>query len=49
MTARGSNHELQTQLVFAKELKLGAEESIAAAEVLSEEVGKMLTTMLKKL
>lgn len=49
MTARGSNHELQTQLVFAKELKLGAEESIAAAEALSEEVGKMLTTMLKKL
>jgi four helix bundle protein len=47
--ARGSNHELQTQLVFARELKLGTEEHIRAAEALSDEIGKMLTAMLKKL
>lgn len=47
--ARGSNLELQTQLVIAKELRFVAAASIETAEKLSEEVGKMLTTMLKKL
>jgi four helix bundle protein len=47
--ARGSNLELQTQLVIAKELQFANAASIDAAEALSEQVGKMLTVMLKKL
>lgn len=47
--ARGSNLELQTQLVIARELCLGDAEEIDRTESLSFEVGKMLTTMLKGL
>jgi four helix bundle protein len=47
--ARGSNLEVQTQLVIAKELHFASSASIDTAEALSEEVGKMLTVMLKKL
>jgi four helix bundle protein len=47
--ARGSNLELQTQLVIARELKYGCGDAIDHVEKLSAEVGKMLTTMLKKL
>ena len=44
--ARGSNLEVQTQLVLARELKFGIQREID--EGLSFEVGRMLTTMLKK-
>lgn len=47
--ARGSIFEVQTQLVFARELGYGAEESLRRAEALAEEVGKILNTMLAKL
>ena len=40
--ARGSNCELQTQLLLAKELKFGVAGSIAEAEELTNEVGQML-------
>jgi four helix bundle protein len=46
--ARGSNLEAQTQLVIARELNYASNGSIEKVEDLSEEVGKMLTTMLKK-
>jgi four helix bundle protein len=45
--ARGSNLEVQTQLVLAKELKFAIECDIDKVEALSFEVGKMLTAMLK--
>jgi four helix bundle protein len=47
--ARGSNLELQTQLVIARALNFADGTSIDKAEGLSAEVGKMLTVMLKKL
>ncbi|MFP5227212.1 MAG: four helix bundle protein [Acidobacteriota bacterium] len=47
--ARGSNLELQTQLVIARQLGLGASESIDQAEGLSFEIGKMLVALMKKL
>ena len=40
--ARGSNFELQTQLIIAKELGFGDAGQIAIAEGLSNEIGKML-------
>lgn len=40
--ARGSNFELSTQLMIAKELGIGDEAQIALAESLSEEVGRMI-------
>ena len=45
--ARGSNLEVQTQLVLARELKFAAEREIDRVEALSVEVSKMLTKMLK--
>lgn len=45
--AQGSNCEVQTQLVIARRLKLGSAEKLSAAAGLSEEVGKMLSTLLK--
>jgi four helix bundle protein len=45
--ARGSNLEVQTQLVLARELSFGIDCDIDKVEGLSFEVGKMLTTMLK--
>jgi four helix bundle protein len=47
--ARGSNFEVQTQLVIAKELGLGKTQELEAVEYLSHEVGKMLVTMMKRL
>lgn len=47
--ACGSNLELQTQLFLAKDLQFANAAIIESAEALSEEVGKMLTVMLKKL
>jgi four helix bundle protein len=48
-TARGSNCELQTQLVIARRLRLGNDEKYEAAELLSHEVGKMLSGLSKYL
>lgn len=47
--ARGSNLELQTQLAIARGLSFGNDVEIEGVEQLSFEVGKMLTSMLKKL
>lgn len=47
--ARGSNFEIQTQLVVAGELKLGSEEDRIATEALSMEVGKMLVAIMKRI
>lgn len=47
--ARGSNLELQTQLVIARELGFTSAREVERIEGLSFEVGKMLTAMLKKL
>lgn len=47
--ARGSNCELQTQLVIVGRLKIGNRETLTAAEKLSEEVGKMLGGLLRSL
>ncbi|MBB6142186.1 four helix bundle protein [Silvibacterium bohemicum] len=47
--ARGSNFEVQTQLVIVRELQYTGVESIDKVEGLSIEVGKMLTVILKKL
>src|SRR5580658_10852963 len=47
--ARGSNCELQTQLVISKALAFGSEESRERAEKLSVEVSRMLIAMMNKL
>lgn len=47
--ARGSNGEVQTQLVISKGLGFGTEESLQQAESLSNEVGRMLVVMMRKL
>lgn len=47
--ARGSNLELQTQLVIAGELGFADLASIKRVEDLSIELGKMLTVIFKKL
>lgn len=47
--AQGSNLELKTQLVIAKQLGFVDFREIDKVEALSFEVGKMLTTLLKKL
>lgn len=44
--ARGSNLELQTQLVIARRLSLGSTEPIDQAEALSAEVAKMLVSLM---
>jgi four helix bundle protein len=41
--ARGSNCELQTQLVISRRLQFGDDERYEAVENLSQEVGKMLS------
>ncbi len=41
--ARGSNCELQTQLVIARRLQFGDEERCKNVEALTHEVGKMLS------
>ena len=47
--ARGSNGEVQTQLTIAKGLGFGSQESLNQAESLSNEVGRMLVVMMRKL
>lgn len=47
--ARGSNCEVQTQLVIADGLGFGLEEARRTSEGLSIEVGRMLVPMMNKL
>ncbi len=47
--ARGSNGEVQTQLVIARALSFGSAVVLDQAESLSNEVGKMLVVLMKKL
>jgi four helix bundle protein len=47
--ARGSNFEVQTQLVIAEALKFGTQQSHCTADGLSGEVSKMLVAMMSKL
>src|ERR1700689_1815243 len=47
--ARGSNCEVQTQLVIANGLGFGTEEERIKAEQLSLEVGRMLAAIMSKL
>jgi four helix bundle protein len=47
--ARGSNFEVQTQLVFSKELNYGTHKLRQSAEDLSQEVSRMLVAMMTKL
>ncbi len=47
--ARGSNSEVETQLVIAKELKFGSPIDIDRSAGLTEEVGKMLSAIIKSL
>jgi four helix bundle protein len=46
--ARGSNLEAQTQLLIARQLKFGDQQKFERVEHLSEEVGKMLVTMMSR-
>ena len=43
LVARGSNDELQTQLVIAERLRFGKAKELAEANILSDEVGNMLS------
>ncbi len=47
--AQGSIYELQTQLIVAKSLQLSGPEAISQAELLSNEISKMLTSFIQKL
>lgn len=47
--ARGSNLELQTQLVITRKLNMGNPVRIDQTEALSLEVNKMLVTSMKRL
>jgi four helix bundle protein len=47
--ARGSNSEVQTQLVIARELGFGSPQALDNAEGLSNEVGKMMAAILRGL
>jgi four helix bundle protein len=47
--AQGSNFELQTQLLIARGLQFGEPSRLETIERLSNEVGKMLTVMIRKL
>ena len=47
--ARGSNGEVQTQLIISKGLGFGSKESLREAESLSNEVGRMLVVMMNNL
>jgi len=47
--ARGSNSEVQTQLVIARELGYGNQQVLQDSESFSFEVGKMLLAILRKL
>ena len=47
--ARGSNSEVQTQFVIARELGFGSPQLLDIAEGLSNEVGKMMAAILRNL
>jgi four helix bundle protein len=47
--ARGSNGEIQTQLIISQGLGFGSQDSLFRAESLSNEVGRMLVAMMNKL
>jgi four helix bundle protein len=47
--ARGSNSEVQTHLVLARELGLGEAEGLQRCEEISVEVGKMLNGLMRNL
>ena len=47
--ARGSNCELQTQLIIAKALGFGAANAYQSAERLSADVSRLLIAVMKKL
>ena len=47
--ARGSNCEVQTQLLIAGKLKMANQDRIAQAESLSHDVGRMLNGLLQSL
>ena len=47
--ARGSNCELQTQLVIASGLRMGTETELKRAEDLAQEVARMLVALMKRL
>ena len=47
--AQGSNYEVQTQILVAKQLKMGKPEQLSKAEKLSVEVGKMLSSFIASL
>jgi four helix bundle protein len=47
--ARGSNCELQTQLVIAARLGFGSKQAYEAADRLSADVSRLLIAMMKKL
>ncbi len=47
--ARGSNSEVETQIVIAKELGFGSEQMLQTTEELCNEVGQMLGAIMKTL
>jgi four helix bundle protein len=47
--AQGSTYELQTQLLVARKLGMGSDESLIEAESLSDEVSKMLGSFIQNL
>jgi four helix bundle protein len=47
--ARGSNCELQTQLVIASGLRMGPPQELKSAEDIAQEVGRMLVALMKRL
>ena len=47
--ARGSNSEVETQIVISKALGLGSQETLQKAEGLCNEVGRMLGALMKSL
>ena len=47
--ARGSNGEVQTQLVIAQRLGFGTQQLAQTAESLADEVSRMLVVLMKKL
>ena len=49
LISRGSNCELQTQFAIARRLRFGRQDRIDEAEVLSNEIGQMLSGLVKYL
>jgi len=45
--ARGSNSELETQIVISKALGFGSKQTLEIAEALCNEVGRMLGALIK--